>query len=390
MCYNGAVAGAPTEADAAIRRDSLSTSLDAGRRVKIGIIGSGSIARLHARYYKQLPFVEVTAVADVVPGRAEEFVEREGLTGAVAYGSHQELLKKADVEAVSICTYNMAHREPTVDALRAGKHVCLEKPMAATLCDAQAIMRAWEAANGPMLMVAFQPDFGPQHKAAKQVVDSGALGEIYYAESISFRRWGIPGGSFVRKDSAGAGALVDIGVYALHSTLSLIGDPKPVAVNAITTSVLARNVKGGIGRTYPWPSWRSEEIEVEELAIAFIRLENGGVILFKTCWAANADSVGRPLFLGTKGGMALNPRGVNPQIELYVNQGIGELNLTSGPQGLEAYDDWPLKIKAFAEAVRDGKPSPIDPRGVYLTNVIFDGVQRSAELGREVEVDCAY
>ena len=368
----------------------MSTSLDAGRKVKVGIIGSGSIARLHARYYKPLPFVEVTAVADIIPGRAQAFVEHEGLDGAVAYEEHRALLEKADVEAVSICTYNMAHREPTVDALRAGKHVCLEKPMAATLPDARAIMRAWADSKDRILMVAFQPDFGPQHKAAKAVIDSGALGDIYYAESVNSRRWGVPGGSFVRRDSAGAGALVDIGVYALHSTLTLMGDPKPVAVTAITTSVLARNVKGGIGHTDPWPSWRAEEIEVEELAVAFVRLESGGVILFKTCWAANADSLGRPFFLGTKGGMALNPRGVNPPIELYFNQQIGDLNLTAGPQELEHYDDWPLKIKAFAEAVRDGLPSPIDPRGVYLTNVIMDGAQRSAELGREVRVDCGY
>ena len=63
----------------------MSTSLDPGRKVKVGIIGSGGIARLHARYYKPLPFVEITAVADIVPGRARAFVEREGLEGAVAY-----------------------------------------------------------------------------------------------------------------------------------------------------------------------------------------------------------------------------------------------------------------------------------------------------------------
>jgi predicted dehydrogenase len=368
----------------------VSTSLDPGRKVRVGIIGSGGIARLHARYYKPLPFVEVTAVADIVPGRAQAFVEREGLEGAVAYESHEALLDKSDVEAVSICTYNMAHRQPTVDALTAGKHVLLEKPMAATLPDAQAIMRAWEAADDRILMVAFQPDFGPQHKAAKAVMDSGALGEIYYAESVNHRRWGIPGGSFLRKDSAGLGALVDIGVYALHSTLTLMGDPKPVSVSAITTSVLGRNVKGGVGRFGRWSTWRSEEIEVEEFAAAFVRLESGGVILFKTCWASNADSIGRPFFLGTKGGMALNPRGVNPPIELFFNQQIGELNMTGAPQGMEQYEDWPLKIQAFAEAVRDGKPSPIDPRGVYLTNVIMDGAQRSAELGYEVKVDCSY
>src|SRR5207244_11126923 len=127
---------------------------------------------------------------------------------------HRERLERLELDAVSVCTYNMGHREPTVDALAAGKHVLLEKPMAATLDDAKAIMRAWEKRQDRILMVGFQPDFSTEHQAAKKVVDSGTLGHIYYAETVSHRRWGIPGGSFLHKDTAGAGPLVHPGVYA--------------------------------------------------------------------------------------------------------------------------------------------------------------------------------
>jgi predicted dehydrogenase len=260
--------------------------------------------------------------------------------------------------------------------------------MAATLEDAKAIMQAWEAAEDRILMVGFQPDFGLQYKVAREVIQSGALGQIYYAESISFRRSGTPGGNFIKKETAGAGTLVDTGVYALHNTLSLMGDPTPVAVSAMTNNLLAKGREGEVkwGRF----TWTAEEFEVEDFATAFIRLETGAIIVFKSCWAANADGLGRPLFLGTKGGMALNPRGVNPPVELYFNQMIGDLNVTATPQGLVPYEDWPLKIQAFAEAVRDNRPSPIDPRGVFLTNVIMDGVLRSSELGYEVKVDCTW
>lgn len=358
------------------------------KKVRIGIIGTGGIARTHVRHYKAHPFVEIAAVADIVPGRAAAFVQSEGIPNAQVYESHKELLEKAQVEGISVCTYNMGHREPAVDSLNAGKHVLLEKPMAATLEDAKAIMRAWEAAKDRILMVGFQPDFGLQHKVAKQVIDSGALGQIYYAESISFRRWGTPGGNFINKETAGAGTLVDTGVYALHSTLTLMGNPKPVAVSATTNNLVAKNVKGVVkwGRF----AWRAEDFEVEDFATAFIRLETGAVIVFKSCWSANADGVGRPFFLGTKGGLRMNERGANPPIELYFNQAIGDLNLTAAPQGLVQYEDWPLKIQAFAEAVRDNLPSPIDPRGVFLTNVIMDGVLRSSELGCEVKVDCSW
>ncbi len=357
------------------------------KTVRVGIIGTGGIARLHAQYYKLCPWVEIAAVADIVPGKAKAFAETHGLTGAQVFEDHRQMLEVASLDAVSVCTYNQAHRAPTVDALSAGKHVLLEKPMAATLEDAQAIMRAGDA-SGKILMVGFQPDFGTQYRAAKQVVDSGVLGDIYYAESVSFRRWGTPGGSFLKKETAGFGTLVDTGVYSLHTTISLMGDPKPIAVTATMNNLVSKGAKGDVkwGRF----SWRAEDIEVEDFAAAFVRFENGAVMVFKSCWAANADSIGRPFFLGTKGGMALNPRGVNPPVEVYINQQIGDLNMTMGPQGLPTVEEWPEKVRAFAVAVRDNLPSPIDPHGVFLVNVVMDGVQRSAETGHEVKVDCSY
>ena len=94
------------------------------------------------------------------PGRAKAFAEARGARGAQAFEVHRQLLEKADVEAVSVCTYNMAHREPTVDALGAGKHVLPREADGRDPRRRQAIMRAWEAAKDRILMVGFQPDFG--------------------------------------------------------------------------------------------------------------------------------------------------------------------------------------------------------------------------------------
>jgi predicted dehydrogenase len=355
--------------------------MDSPRRVKIGIIGAGGIANSHARYYRLLPWVDLVAVADVVPGRAASFAKTWNMPEDGVFEDHRQLLESVEMDAVSVCTYNMAHRVPTVDALAAGKHVLLEKPMAVELDDARAIMQAWEG-TGRILMVGFQPHFSTQYKAAQEIVQSGTLGDIYYAESVAFRRWGIPGGSFLKKDFAGAGALVDIGCYSLHTTMSLLGDPRPTTVTAIAGNYLAHLAVGE--QSWGRFRWRAEEVEVEDFGAAFVRFESGAVMLFKSVWAANADSVGRPFFLGTKGGMALNP------LELYVNQQIGDLNFTATPQGLRDVEDWPEKIRVFAEAVRDNLPSPIDPRGVYLTNVVMDGMLRSAARGREVTVEADY
>ncbi len=355
--------------------------------VKIGIIGAGGIAQTHARYYRQHPWVELVGVADIFPEKAAEFAKTWSIPDNRVFTDYRQMLETVEMDGVSVCTHNMAHRDPAVDSLLAGKHVLLEKPMAVELEDAKAIMRAWEG-SGRILMVGFQPDFSTQYKAARQVVDSGMLGNIYYAESIAFRRWGVPGGSFLKKELAGAGTLVDIGCYALHTTMSLMGDPRPISVSAVTANHL---VKGAVGEQ-KWGRfrWRADEVEVEDFAVAFVRFEGGATMVFKSCWAANADSVGRPFFLGTKGGMSLNPHGVDPPVEIYFNQHIGDLNLTCAPQGLKEVEDWPEKIRAFAVAVRDDLPSPIDPRGVYLTNVVMDGMLRSAETGGEVSVDASY
>jgi predicted dehydrogenase len=350
-------------------------------RIRVGIVGAGWAGRTHAKFYRNLPWVDVVGWADVVPGKARAAADEVGVPVEQTFLDYRDMYETMGLDAVSVCTFNMAHREPAVEALELGKSVLLEKPMAATLEDAQAIMRAAEQSKG-FLMVGFQPYFSTEQKAAREIVAAGTLGEIYYAEAIAHRRWGIPGGTFVRKSSAGAGSLVDIGVYAIHTLLTLLGDLTPVSVSAIAGNRLAKGFRGT--QVSFGGSWTADEVEVEEFAAGFVRFDNGAALVVKSSWASNTDSLGRPLVLGTKGGLALDP------LELYVNQQIGSLNLTATPKGLRPVEDWPAKVRAFAEAVRDGAPSPIPVRYAYLVNVIMDGMLRSAELGYEVKVSAEY
>lgn len=352
-----------------------------GERIRVGIIGAGWAGQMHAKFYQQIPFVDVVGWADVVPGKAAAAAAQYGVPPEAVYLDYRDMFERVHLDAVSICSFNMGHRDPTVDALEADKHVLLEKPMAATLDDARAIMRAADQSKG-MLMVAFQPFFSAEHTAARKIVEAGTLGDIYYAEAVTHRRWGIPGGNFLRKSSAGAGALVDIGVYPIHTAMTLMGNPNPVRISAIAKSPLARQFKG-VQKAFGG-DWTADEVEVEEFAAGFVRFDNGAVLTIKAAWAANIDSQGRSYFLGTKAGLALDP------LELYVNQQIDGLNLTSTPKLGRVTDDWGDKVRAFAAAVRDGAPSPIDRQGVYLVNVIMDGMLRSAEAGQEVAVDAGY
>jgi predicted dehydrogenase len=349
-------------------------------KVRVGIIGAGWAGQTHARYYQNLPWVEIAGWADVVPGKAATAAQQFGVPADAVYLDYRDMYEKAHLDAVSCCAFNMGHKAPTVDALELGLPVLLEKPMAATLEDAQAIMRAANESKA-WLMVGFQPYFGAEETAARQIVGAGTLGDIYYAETVAHRRWGIPGGNFVRKATAGAGSLVDIGVYAIHTALTLLGPQQPVAVSAIAGSPLAKRFKG-VQQAFGGP-WSAEEVEVEEFAAGFVRFASGAVLVVKSAWASNIDSMGRTFFLGTKGGLALGP------LELYVNQQIERLNLTSVPKNLRPIEDWPEKIRAFADAVRTGAGTPIDPAYAFQVNVIMDGILRSAEAGREVAVSAS-
>ncbi|MCZ6680633.1 MAG: Gfo/Idh/MocA family oxidoreductase, partial [Candidatus Poribacteria bacterium] len=112
-------------------------------KLGIGIIGAGGISRAHARGYLQIPDeVRIVAVADILKDRARAAADEWG--AAHAFADYRELLALDAVDAVSVCTYTKAHCEPTVAALQAGKHVLVEKPMAATASEAYRMVQAQE------------------------------------------------------------------------------------------------------------------------------------------------------------------------------------------------------------------------------------------------------
>ena len=120
--------------------------IDLSRKLRIGIIGTGWIAEAHVDGYKRMPDVEIVAAADLIPGKAEAFMERMGLGDADIkyYPSHKAMIddKSLNLDAVSICTYNCQHAPCTIYALENGINVLLEKPMCVTTEEAVEICRA--------------------------------------------------------------------------------------------------------------------------------------------------------------------------------------------------------------------------------------------------------
>ena len=117
--------------------------VDASRKLRVGIIGCGWIAGAHMDVYKQMKDVEIVAGADLIPGKAAEFFAKHGIEGAKTdYASHKEMLddESLKLDAVSVCTYNRQHAEPTIYAMKKGVHVLLEKPFTVTLEEALEVM----------------------------------------------------------------------------------------------------------------------------------------------------------------------------------------------------------------------------------------------------------
>ena len=288
------------------------------------------------------------------------------------------MLAKEDIEAVVVATFNQAHRAPTIDALKAGKHVLCEKPMAATLEDALAMTKASRETN-KLLMIALKSRYSETWQAAKGVMSTGALGDIYYCETVAARRCGIPGfaDSFIKKETAGIGAVADIGVYSLDEALWLMGHPKPVSVSGIANNTLGRlhvPVRGS------W-KWDPEKLTVEDFGVAWVRFDNGAAMVFKTAWIMHMDSLGGTFFLGTCAGLKMHP------LTVYRHEwGAMTDTVITGIQEVEDIELFRRENRAFADAIREGKPSPIPADEMLLTNIIIQGLIDSAAAAREIEV----
>ena len=178
-------------------------------KVRVGIIGCGGIADAHAYNYSWMDDVEIVALADIVPGKADDFKKKHNLVNARTYESHKELLDKEQLDAVSICTYNRQHVVCAIDALNHGVNVLLEKPMCVTLEEGIELMKV-EKKTGKILSVGFQPRFDMNMKFMKEIVRT-ELGQVYYIQTGGGRRRGIPGSTFIEDRTAGIGALGDIG-----------------------------------------------------------------------------------------------------------------------------------------------------------------------------------
>ena len=361
-----------------------------GRKLKVGIIGTGWIAESHAESYNHMPDVEVVALADLIPGKAEKFAKRYGFESARLYPDHKSMLENEQLDAVSVCTYNRTHAVCTIDALKAGVNVLLEKPMCVTTEEAVEIMRA-EKESGKLLSIGFQPRMDENMKMIKRIVESGALGEVYYIQTGGGRRRGIPNSTFIEKSTGGIGALGDIGCYSLDMVLNAIGYPKPLTVTGYTSNFFGTNPLYQRPDKDHTAEENAARFNVDDFAAAFIRLEGGIILDFRISWAMHLDTPGDTVILGKKAALRI------PSTDCWNGTVGGPMKLYTDVAGEQTVTEIPIlktkgglfdaKIRSFLDAIIEGAPAPVPTSQILYNQAIIDGICKSAEVGHEIKIE---
>ena len=368
------------------KQETIEEKKAAGKKFKIGIIGTGWIAEAHIQSYKNQPDVEIVAAADLIPGKAEKFMERYGVTGVHFYKDHKELIdNEPELDGVSICTYNTQHAAPAIYCMEHNIPVLLEKPFTVTLEEAEAVCKA-EKESSAFITVGFQPRFDVNMQQIKKIVDSGVLGKIYYIQTGGGRRRGIPGSTFIEKSTGGIGALGDIGCYSLDMVLNAIGYPKPLTVSGYASDYFGKNPK--------YNGKDADRFSVDDFAAAFVRLEGGIILDFRIAWAMHVNTPGDTIIFGTEGALRI------PSTDCWNGSVGGPMTLYHDVAGVQVDTVIPIlnntkgglfdqKIRSFLDAIATNGPAPVPTSQILYNQAIIDGINKSNACGHEIEIKFA-
>lgn len=276
-------------------------------KIKVGMVGLGSIVEVaHLPALAKREDITITAACDLNVKRLNQLAKNYGIPNKYVNGI--EMIENEDLDAVVICTPNSTHIEYARAAAEKGIHIFIEKPIGVNIQEVKQMLELAKR-NQAIVMVGMVNRFRRDIQIAKEYIDSGLLGDIYFVKAQLLRRRGTPKGWFTNRSLSGGGVMMDIGVHILDATWWLLGCPKPVAISGYTIQAMANY------ETRFLSSWESSSgnkdpfHNVEDFAAGWIRFEKGLVLSLETSWALNGKqnediSI---IFYGTKGGISLAP-----------------------------------------------------------------------------------
>ena len=324
--------------------------------IGLGIVGCGRFATFHARAARRLGGSVRIAFASRDPARAEMYRRRFG--GFAAFGSYEDAAADPRVDALIVCTPHHLHEAHARLAAENGKAILLEKPIARTLPEADAVMAAARAA-GVVLMVAENAHFVPGFVATRAYLRAGAIGEVRQI-TLSARGYRRPTGWRTRRAETGGGLLIDGGIHYLHLLRDWAG-PIDSAIALAPT------------KTFP-------AAEGEDTVFVLLRFRNGAV-------AALANSVAAPRLprwqwawiTGTEGSIGVDYRG--RALWLRGRSGARVRAFVRDRRGLVA------QLREFVAAVREGRPPTLPPESAREDLAMVLAAYRSLDLGVPVAVE---
>lgn len=340
----------------------------------IGIIGCGKIAQVrHIPEYAENPHAKIVGLYDMNRERAQALAQRYDAT---AFASVEELLASPEIDAVSICAANVAHAELSIAALRAGKHVLCEKPMAITLEECEAMVRAAKE-NGKYLMIGHNQRLAKAHAMAKKLLDEGLIGRI-----VTFRTtfghggpetWSIDPGKdvwFFDKSKASMGAMADLGIHKTDLIQFLTGQ----RVVRTTAHLATLDKRYGNG----------ELIGVDDNAICIYELSGGTVGTMTASWTYYGAEDNSTILYGTEGIMRIYD---DPAAAIRVVLRDGS-KITYDVEAIQTNDNQTKSgvIDLWMESlVNQTEPEISGENALAAMRAVFASV-RSSESGCSVEI----
>lgn len=351
------------------------------KKLRVGLVGCGGMGRWHCDAYREMANVEVVALCDIVEGRADSHKARFGFTNCKTTLDYMDLVNDPEIDAIDITTPNYLHSIIAIAALNAGKHVFCEKPDCMLAEQAEEMKAASEKA-GKVLMVMRNNRYYNGSKYVKSFIEAGKMGEIYAGRCGWLRRRGIPGkgGWFTTKEQSGGGPLIDLGVHMIDLSIWLMGNPTPVAVSGCTYTKFANNdaesdsIHSAFGETV-----QDGTFDVEDLAMGFIRFDNGACLQIEFSWASNIEDEKKFVELrGTKAGCSI----VNENCVKVFGEEHGQLyDLAPRTASTNGHAE---NLRHFVDVVLNGAKPDFEPiQGVNMIKIL-NAIYKSAETGKEV------
>ena len=309
------------------------------KKIRIGVIGAGGISHAHVKGYQSNEGVEIVAVADVFVDKAQEWANRYGVEHV--FDDHRKLLRMDEIDAVSVCTFNKAHAQPTVDALNAGKHVFCEKPPGRDVADIARVIACEKKHPGLKLKYGFNHRYHDSIRDALEILHSGDLGEVInlrgvYGKSqlITFDQssWR------TERKLAGGGVLLDQGIHMVDLLRLFAGEFTDVH-SFVSNSV-----------------WNHD---VEDNAYALMRTQDGKVAMLHSSASQWRHRFGLEITL-TKGALTL--AGILSGSKSYGDETLTIARTTGDDRGdpeeeTRRYDNdpsWADEVSEFADAIQTG------------------------------------